>query len=261
MGDRDIWVLYSANMLTEYRDRQEAANTQRKLGEIEYKGDIKAYLTEFRSLNVYAQCTRESLQEKINRAMPHAIIDMRFAHHMGEFVDYEHILTTTYEAGVHVEQRKPLEEIQGHQKEKEGKECPSQGKALGKDRKGQGKEDPRPPRKAAQGGQATRPGFGQSGQWAIKEEALVRLPAGVRKEYGASEENCWRCGRAGHRTFEYFANSTKKGTTLASAPGKVASSAKSKWTNDDDPETPTAAKPHLSTVKVEDSNMREATAV
>jgi len=127
MGDRDTWVLYSANMLSEYRDRQEAANAQRKLGEIEYKGDIKAYLTEFWSLNVYAQCTRESLQEKTNLAMPRAIIDMQFAHHMGEFIDDEHFLTTTYKAEVHVEQCKPLEEIRGRRKEKEGKEGPSQG--------------------------------------------------------------------------------------------------------------------------------------
>jgi len=111
MGDRDTWALYSANVLTEYHDQQETTNAQRKLWEIEYKWDIKAYQTEFRSLNIYAQCTRESLQEKINVAMPRAIIDMQFAHHMGEFVDDEHILTTTYEAGVHVEQRKPLEEI------------------------------------------------------------------------------------------------------------------------------------------------------
>jgi len=61
MGDRDTWALYSANMQTEYRDRQEATNTQRKLGGLEYKGDIKAYLTEFRVLNIYAKCVGESL--------------------------------------------------------------------------------------------------------------------------------------------------------------------------------------------------------
>ena len=48
-------------MQTEYRDRQEATNTQRKLGGLEYKGDIKAYLTEFRALNIYAKCVGESL--------------------------------------------------------------------------------------------------------------------------------------------------------------------------------------------------------
>jgi len=65
-------------------------NAQRKLGGLEYKGDIKAYLTEFRALKIFARCMGESLQEKINLVMPQAIIDMRFAHHLGEFVDDEH---------------------------------------------------------------------------------------------------------------------------------------------------------------------------
>jgi len=94
-GDRDIWDLYATHLQAEYRDRQEGVNAQRRLGELEYKGDIKAYLTEFRALNIYARCTRESLQEKINLAMPRTIIDMRFAHHMGDFVDDEHFLMVT----------------------------------------------------------------------------------------------------------------------------------------------------------------------
>jgi len=87
-------------MQAEYHDRQEAANDPRKVRGLEYKGNIKAYLTEFWALNIYARCVVESLQEKINLAMPQTIIDMRFTHHMGEFVDEEHFLTATYEAGV-----------------------------------------------------------------------------------------------------------------------------------------------------------------
>ena len=96
-------------------------NAQWRLGELEYKGDIKAYLTEFRALNIYACCTGESLQEKINLAIPRTIINMRFVHHMGDFVDDEHFLTATYETGVHVEQRKVLEELQGRKKHQEKK--------------------------------------------------------------------------------------------------------------------------------------------
>jgi len=135
MGDRDTLALYAANMQAEYHDRQEAANAQRKLGRLEYKGDIKAYLTEFQALKIYARYIGESLQEKINLAMPQTIIDMRFAHHMGEFVDDEHFLTATYEAGVHVEQRKALEELWTGKKEKEGL---NPGKDSGKSCKGQG---------------------------------------------------------------------------------------------------------------------------
>jgi len=36
---------------------------------------------------------------------------MRFLHDMGEFVDDKHFLMATYEAGIHVEQRKAVEEL------------------------------------------------------------------------------------------------------------------------------------------------------
>lgn len=124
------------DLRTEYHDRQEATTTQRKLGEVEYKGDIKAYLTEFRALNIYARCTGESLMEKFNLAMPQAIIDMRLAYHIGEFVDNEHFLVATYNVGIHVEQKKALEELRGKWKEggkDEGK------KNQGRDREGQAK--------------------------------------------------------------------------------------------------------------------------
>jgi len=66
---------------------------------------------ESHALNIYARCVRKSLQEKINLAMPQAMIDMCFAHHMGEVVDDEHFLMATYEANIHLEQRKALEEL------------------------------------------------------------------------------------------------------------------------------------------------------
>ena len=138
MGDRDTWALYAANMQAEYRDRQEVANAQRKLGGLEYKRDIKVYLMEFWALNFYARCVGESLQEKINLAMSRIIIDMLFTNHMGEFVDDENFLTTTYEAGVHVEQRMALEELRTGKKEKEAL---SPGKDSGKSCKGQGEKE------------------------------------------------------------------------------------------------------------------------
>jgi len=92
----------------EFRDPREATNTQLKLSQLWYKGDVKAYFTEFRALNVYARATGEGLREKIDQAMPDNILDMRFAHYMEEFIDDEHFLTATYNAGLHVERRKAL---------------------------------------------------------------------------------------------------------------------------------------------------------
>ena len=233
-------------------------NAQRKLGGLEYKGDIKAYLTEFRALKIYAKCMGESLQEKINLAMPQAIIDMRFAHHMGEFVDDEHFLTATYEAGLHVEQRKALEELRSGKKEKEG---PKPGKDSGKSRKGQGeKEDPKQAEKAGSGGKARRPEFGQAGHRGTKEEALAGVPAREQKEYGASRDGCWRCKRTGHKTFECYAGTTYVGTALPAAPWKGASSAIRKRALEEAEDAPTAKQGRTTHIKTEDEEMREAAA-
>jgi len=108
MADRDTWAQYTVAIWAKFRDTREAANTQLKLSQLRYKGDIKAYFTEFRALKVYTRATGEGLREKIDQAMPNNILDMRFAHYMEEFVDDQHFLMATYNAGLHVEWRKAL---------------------------------------------------------------------------------------------------------------------------------------------------------
>jgi len=64
----------------EFRDTREAANAQLKLSQLRYRGDIKAYFTEFHALNVYTQATGEGLREKIDQAMPDHICNTRVFH-------------------------------------------------------------------------------------------------------------------------------------------------------------------------------------
>jgi len=234
-------------------------NAQWRLGELGYKGDIKAYLTEFRALNIYARCTGESLQEKINLAMPRTIIYMRFAHHMADFMDDEHFLMATYETGVHVEQRKVLEELRGRKKEAGQKDARS--KDSGKGHKGQGeKKGPKWSEKANSGGKTERSGFGQPGHWKTKEEALAGVPTKKRKEYRSSKDNCWRCGWTGHKTFECYAGTTTGGTVLPTAPWRGASSAKRKRDGDNNVEAPAQKQSKVTTIKTKDDDMRDAVA-
>jgi len=117
-GESDTWANYSAAIRTEYFDSREAAGAQLKLSQLRYSGDIRAYMTEFRALNNLARATGESLQEKIDLAMPEAVIDMRFAHYLGEFVDDEGFMHATYHAALQVERKKALkqakEQMKGH---------------------------------------------------------------------------------------------------------------------------------------------------
>jgi len=100
LGDNDTWANYSADIRTEYFDSREAVNAQLKLNQLKYMGDIRAYMTELRALNNYARATGEGLQEKVDMAMPDTILDMRFAHYMGEFADDEGFLQATYQAAL-----------------------------------------------------------------------------------------------------------------------------------------------------------------
>jgi hypothetical protein len=73
---------------------------------LRYKGDIKAYLTSFRALNLFAKSSGEPLQDMINRALPIEILHMRFSQYTGIFTEDEVFLQATYEAGKQVELEK-----------------------------------------------------------------------------------------------------------------------------------------------------------
>jgi len=142
----------------EFRDTREAANTQLKLSQLRYKGDIKAYFTEFWALNVYTRATGEGLREKIDQAMPDNILDMCFAHYMEEFVDDEHFLTATYNAGLHVEQRKALKAAREPQPGSgTGRKDGPDGKNPGNVRKGKESGGPKQAGKPDLGGKAKKP--------------------------------------------------------------------------------------------------------
>jgi len=51
-----------------------------------------------------------------------------------------------------------------------------------------------------------------------KDEAMKGVPAKEQEEYGQKRDDCWRCGRSRHQTYECFSFSRVKGTTLPPAP-------------------------------------------
>jgi len=214
MGESDSWSQYAKAIRAEYLDTREAANAQLKLSQLKYTGDIRTYLTEFRALNNYARATGEGLQEKIDLAMPDSVLDMRFSHYLGEFADDEGFLQATYQAALQVEKKKALkmarEAMKGHpqgtkdpKKEKEKEKGKDQG-GTGQARQGRGK-NPAEKKRA----------------WVNLETALQGVPQKEVEEYKATD-NCWRCGRPGHRTFECYAFTTAHGTRLPAALGKTA---------------------------------------
>jgi len=63
--------------------------------------------------------------------------------------------------------------------------------------------------------------FSKKEAWDTKDAALKGVLPKEQEEYGKSREDCWRCGRNGHKTFECFSFNTIKGTVLPKAPWSV----------------------------------------
>jgi len=110
LRDNDTWANYSAAIRMEYRNEREATDAQLNLGQLKYQGSIRAYLTEFQVPTNFARATGEALREKVNLAMPDALLDMRFAHYLEDFADDEGFLQATHQVGLQVEKKKALKQ-------------------------------------------------------------------------------------------------------------------------------------------------------
>jgi hypothetical protein len=235
LGNADTWVAYQAAIQAEYHDAREAANAHAELSRLRYKGDIKAYLNEFRTLNLIAGATGQGLQEKIDLAMPEDVLDMRAAQFRGILVTDEDFLAATEEAGQQIERNKALKamrrELKGHHYAPDNAGPKSQ-RDSGKEGKSAPTANPSPLFTTRSAGKRIY------GHW---KDAIVGVNPVEVEEYRTAKAGCWRCGREGHQATECFAKTTKRGTPLPAAPVAAAAASKRKSEEDDDaPESTTA---------------------
>jgi len=258
LGENDTWVNYSAAIRAEYVDTREAANAQLKLSQLRYTGDIRAYLTEFRALNNYARATGEGLQEKVDLAMPDSVLDMRFAHYLGEFADDEGFLQATYQAALQVEKKKALKQAKEAMK--------ATGATIGRGGSDNTGRQGNNPRAATRGQEKPEPRAEarreirsrRKDEWESTAAALNGVPQNEIDAHKKNRDNCWRCGRKGHRTFDCFSFQTVQGTALAPAPWKAAAvhenphtagSAKKRGHDEEDPEPQPAKQQKVAAVE------------
>jgi hypothetical protein len=213
LGDADTWANYSAAIRGEYHDTREAADAQLKLGQLKYQGSIRAYLTEFRTLNVYARATGEGLQEKINMAMPDSILDMRFNQNAEDFADDEHFLRATYRAGLQVEKKKALKAAKEAMRNpgpspkdnkdgKIGKDGQNSGQGSGKadnsrehGKTGKSETAHKETGKSTSGGKFARTGeSGNKTVWKTVKEAFQGVPQEEIDIHKKIDGGCYRCG-------------------------------------------------------------------
>ena len=168
-------------------------------------------------LNNFARATGEALREKVDLAMPDAVLDMRFTHYLEDFADNEGFLQATHQAGLQVEKKKAL---------KAAKEAMCAGPIPAKDgkkddrhRDGRRKEETWPPKHEETRQKEARP---PRDGWGTLGATLKGVPQNEVDIHKKDRDNCWRCRRSVHKTYDSFSFQTVQGTTLPPAPWKVA---------------------------------------
>jgi len=76
LREEDTWNVYSDAIQNEYLDPGEAVISFNQMSVLRYKGDIKAYLMAFQTLNIHTRVMWAALQSKVNLALPLEIIDI-----------------------------------------------------------------------------------------------------------------------------------------------------------------------------------------
>jgi hypothetical protein len=267
IGEVDTWADYQAAIQEEYHDPREAAAAFVKLGQLRYKGDVKAYLTAFRALNIHAGATGQGLQQIIDVAMTEDILDMRAAQFRGVLNDDEGFLAATYEAGRQVERNRSLK---AHRNELRGNQPRSSG--AGKDGKqekesisaqGRTQADRNDRRSQAGRSQAPEPTEGQ--RWKAPFLALRGVPQAEIKAHKDAKAQCWRCGSDSHHTLFCYAKRTKGGVDLPEAPLAIAGTSSSKKRKEEDDslisDAPKPKRTRTSAARLEDEDTREVTPV
>ena len=259
IGEVDTWVDYQAAIQEEYHDPREAAAAFVKLGQLRYKGDIKAYLTALRALNIHAGATGQGLQQIVDLAVTEDILDMRAAQFRGVLNDDEGFLAATYEAGRQVERNRSLKALRN---ELRGSQPKGSGSGTGRESKGsQNRPQVERNDRRSQTGRS-RPSEPAEGQrWATSPLALRGVPQAEIKAHKDAKAQCWRCGNDSHHTLFCYAKRTKGGVDLPEAPAAVAGTHSSKRRREENngptTDAPEPKKSRTSAANVEDEDMKE----
>ena len=137
----------------------------------------------------------EALREKVDLAMPDAILDIRFAHYHEDFADDKGFLQATHQAGLQVEKKKAL---------RTAKEAMCTGPAPAKKEECK-KEEKRPTTRAENWEPRKNDSRAQKNNgWESTGAALRGVPQNEIDAHKKVKDGCWRCGRTGHRTFDCF---------------------------------------------------------
>jgi hypothetical protein len=235
---RDNWVAYSEAIIAEYTDPHEATTAHEQLQNLKYKGDIKAYITAFKTLNRVAGSNGEGLQSIINRALPHDIIDVRFFQNPRPLTTDQDFIQACYEAGKHVEALKALKNQTTATPNPKPKDTKKTEKTPRRETGQEAKTEVREGKK-----------FGDNRCWPSNGAAFAGVPEEEINDHKKGKKDCIRCGLSGHTVHSCFANATIAGTKLTPAPWKSAATSQKKRAREDDEKPPAPKQQKIAAVE------------
>jgi len=272
LGANDTAAAYWDAIREEYVDPMEAYTSHRKLRELRYKGDIKAFLVSFKTINRHAGVNGTSLKEIINTALPADIISLRFSQNRGPLHNDDDFLLATEEAGRHYEELKRTLKMRSYfdgekrvtyfgeeekkedkekrrRKDKRTREGRDSGKREGKEKEKRGAKEEKGGKKGVQ-------------QWGSIREALAGINQDDINAHKATcgQNGCWRCGLSTHRTFDCYAKRTASGMELPQPNPRISAvGSATKRKREPEPESgePATKQPKTAAVGINDSDMRE----
>jgi len=185
--------------------------------------------------------------------MPDSILDMRFNQNPDEPTDGEGFMSATYQAGIQVGKKKPLKVAREASK---GGPTPRQEGKKDDKRREEGKKDNPGKKGPEQRSEKTWEWWRGKNHRGSKEEALRGVLQKEQETYFQNRDDCWRCGRPGHKTFKCFSFNTLQGTALPKAPWKAAAAGQ-KWgrENEKDEEAPATKQQKVAAVEIMETDV------
>ena len=219
-GHADDWESFKSAVIERFTDRMERRKDFQKMRDLEYKGNVQAYLATLEEMNDRVGMTGEVLKDTIATAISpemHRNIFMRYGRFPTSDAD---LLEAVREAGV-IEEEILLSATQ-IKKKKEAKEPSSTGKTTkdqrnSKDSKGTGQ----PPPIAKDQGTVNRPkkDFSHLPRvWEKMTDALKGVDQKQVDKFKKLRKDCWRCGWDGHRTVNCRRSRDRDNNTLPPTP-------------------------------------------
>jgi hypothetical protein len=241
----DTWKEFTEALIKRYVDPKEAEKDHKKIKALEYKGDIKDYITRLRDLNTTVLMSGPAYRDVVKAAVPKEMLKMVYSRSGGIPQEDEEFLAAVTEAGEVIEDMKEDDRLKEHaKKDSEKSSHKKESVETKKDKKKKGDTPTSDKKKKDSSDSKKKETKKKESIFQSGKEALEGVSQDEIDRHKTSKADCIRCGRDGHKMYDCYAKATTNGVQLPDAKGKgKVSAVTSKRKRSDESAKETAALP------------------